>query len=228
MPPTMSRYALAGACIPTRNAFPRPERRPIGLSPMTYCKPAKPIRGNVSLLARRASSQLLDVEQCASLVIHVFKCLDGRWNAAPASLRNWPQFKECGLHDTRDEAIEEARRQYPDDQILADVRPPQYVVWRAIVRSLRVCVGLAVLYVVFDIGFSNAGDLLSRPFAQLSPLALLGGIALGMLSLVGLVAGFILGFGPPPPDPQIAVSPAADNASTSAQWPSARVPERLL
>ena len=77
-----------------------------------------------------------------------------------------------------------------------------FAMWRFVVRSLRVCAGLGVAYFVIVLGVVNAFDLLSQPFAELSPLGLLGGIILGVLSLFGLVAAFGIAFGEGPSQPQ--------------------------
>lgn len=140
-------------------------------------------------------------------MINVFKARDGRWSVAPEPLRNWPQFCEAGQYDSKESAIEAAQQQYPRNPIKVDVRSWGYLLWRFVVRTFRVCAGLPVAYLAVAHGFPNAIDLLSKPFAELSPLGLLGGIALGALSLVGLVAGFVIAFGPPPPDPQVEIAP---------------------
>ena len=44
-------------------------------------------------------------------------------------------------------------------------------------------------------GFQIAIEILSRPFLSLSPLAVLGGVAVGLLSLAGAFAAFLLAFG---------------------------------
>lgn len=125
---------------------------------------------------------------------------------APASLRGWPQYQESGQYDSKEKAIEAARKDYPANPIRVDARPLGYTLWRFVVRALRICAGLVVAYPVIVFGFPNAIDLLSKPFAEISPLGLLGGIALGVLSLVGLFAGFSIAFGPPPPEPQIEIA----------------------
>jgi len=77
-----------------------------------------------------------------------------------------------------------------------------FTLWRFVVRTLRISAGLVVAYFVIVLGVVNAIDLLSQPFAELSPFGLLGGIILGVLSLFGLVAAFGIAFGEGPSQPQ--------------------------
>lgn len=50
-------------------------------------------------------------------MIHIFKARDGRWNIAPASVRNWPQFKESGVYQCREEAEARARLLHPGEPV---------------------------------------------------------------------------------------------------------------
>jgi len=77
-----------------------------------------------------------------------------------------------------------------------------FALWRFVVRALRILAGLIVAYLVIVFGVANAIDMLSRPFAELSPLSLLGGIILGVLSLFGLIAAFGIAFGDGPSRPE--------------------------
>jgi len=83
-----------------------------------------------------------------------------------------------------------------------DLRALGFGLWRFVVRTLRISAGLIVAYLVVALLVDNAIDLLSRPFAELSPLTLLGGIVLGVLSLLGFVLAFGIAFGEGPSKPQ--------------------------
>lgn len=82
-----------------------------------------------------------------------------------------------------------------------DLRSLDFGVWRFAVRAMRIGAGLAVAFLVIVFGVSNSIDLLSSPFSELSPLSLLGGIVLAILSLLGLLfaLGIAIGEGPSPP-----------------------------
>lgn len=46
-------------------------------------------------------------------MIHVFRAKDGRWNVAPASVANWPRFREAGIYQSREQAEAMARQLHP-------------------------------------------------------------------------------------------------------------------
>ena len=50
-------------------------------------------------------------------MIHIFKARDGRWNVAPESVRNWPQFREQGVYPCRQQAEAMARQMHPGEKI---------------------------------------------------------------------------------------------------------------
>lgn len=49
--------------------------------------------------------------------IAVFKAKDGRWQFAPQTLRNWPQYRDCGRYNSKDEAVSAATEEHPRDTI---------------------------------------------------------------------------------------------------------------
>ena len=50
-------------------------------------------------------------------MIHIFKARDGKWNLAPASVANWPQFRVSGVYQCRQEAEARARLLHPTETI---------------------------------------------------------------------------------------------------------------
>jgi hypothetical protein len=49
--------------------------------------------------------------------IHVFKAKDGRWQYAPATLRNWPLLRDSGRFESKDQAIEAAEQEHPQEAL---------------------------------------------------------------------------------------------------------------
>lgn len=66
---------------------------------------------------------------------------------------------------------------------------------RFAVRTFRVVAGIAVVGIAIWF-FGIAVDILSKPFASLSPLALIGGILAGIAGLLFIVAAIRAAFGP--------------------------------
>jgi hypothetical protein len=66
---------------------------------------------------------------------------------------------------------------------------------RFAIRTLRLAIAVAAGGVVVWL-FGIAGDILSEPFATLSPLDLIGGIGAGVLGLLLIVPAFKVAFGP--------------------------------
>ena len=85
-------------------------------------------------------------------------------------------------------------------QRLASLKPPAWckaaaVAERFVFRTLRVAGAVVVLGIAIWL-FSIAVDILSKPFASLSPLALVGGIVAGVVGFSLLLATFGVAFGP--------------------------------
>lgn len=50
-------------------------------------------------------------------MIHVFRAKDGKWNIAPASVRNWPQFQQYGVYPCKEQARAIAEQIHPGETI---------------------------------------------------------------------------------------------------------------
>jgi|GEM_PF-3056216 len=69
-----------------------------------------------------------------------------------------------------------------------------FLVGRFVTRLARIVGGAAILWAVW-MGLDKAGQILSKPFSALSPLELLGGIAIGVACLWGISIALIAAFG---------------------------------
>jgi hypothetical protein len=49
--------------------------------------------------------------------IHVFKARDGKWQYAPQTLRNWPMLADAGRFESKDQAIEAAEQEHPQEPL---------------------------------------------------------------------------------------------------------------
>lgn len=50
-------------------------------------------------------------------MIHIFKARDGLWNMAPASVANWPQFRQQGVYQCKEQAAAMARVLHPGEAV---------------------------------------------------------------------------------------------------------------